>query len=210
VAADLAAALAHTGRGVILVDADLARPAQAHLFSVKNESGLAALLMVGVKDATDLVVPTCVENLRLLVAGTAGFESAEPAAVLMSKRLSEVLEQLAARCDALILDTPAVLDCHETAWLSARCDGTMVVLDARRARVRTVKPALATLSDAGATVFGVVLNRARGRAVADRRIQSQAVEQLQPASDFQTASSGRPGSELVRPQGIAGPATDGS
>lgn len=210
VAANLAAALAHTGRSVVLVDADLARPAQASLFNVKNESGLAALLMIAVKDATDFVVPTCVENVRLLVAGTTGFESAEPAALLMSKCLPEVLEQLAAKCDVLIVDAPAVLDCPEAAWLSARTDGALVVLDTRRARTRTVEPALASLADAGAAVFGVVLNRARGRAVAEPRTQSQSVEQSQPATETRPAPSTRPGGELVHRQGIVGPATDGS
>ena len=212
VAANLAAALGQTGRVVTLVDADLAQPAQASLFKVKDQSGLAALLRGRGQDARDMLVPTCLENVRLLVAGTAGLRAAEPAGLLLSKRLPEVLEQLRGGCDVLILDTPAVLGCAEAASLVARSDGALVVLDTRRARTRTVEPALATLADAGAAVVGVVLNRVRGRAAVkvERSSASSIVEQSRTAGLSRAAASPKSGGELVRPQGIVGPATDGS
>jgi capsular exopolysaccharide synthesis family protein len=163
VAANLATALGHTGRRVILVDADLGRPSQASLFKVKNESGLAALLMVDAEDAKDLLLPTCAANVQLLVAGTAGFKAEDPSALLLSRRLPAVLDDLRQQCDVLVLDTPSVLGRPEGAWLSARADATVLVLDARQARKRTVEPALSSLREAGASVIGVVLNRVRGR-----------------------------------------------
>jgi hypothetical protein len=66
------------------------------------------------------------------------------------------------------------------------------------------------LADAGATIIGVVLNRARGRVGPQPRSASSAVEQSRSAPAKPAPSTSRPGGELVRPPGIVGPATDGS
>ena len=163
VAANLATALAHTGRQVIVVDADLARPAQAALFQVKATDGLAAVLSGRVEDAGGVLQPTCLDNVQVLVAGASRDEAQDPAGLLLSKRLPGVLDNLRGRCDVLVIDTPAVLGCPEGAWLSARADAVMLVLNARNARKRSVQPAVDCLRDAGARVVGVVLNRVRGR-----------------------------------------------
>jgi capsular exopolysaccharide synthesis family protein len=163
VAANLATALGHTGRKVILIDADLARPAQAALFQIKATNGLAALLSGRVDDAAGVLEPTCVDNVEVLGAGAAQQEARDPAGLLLSKRLPGLLDDLRSHCDVLVVDTPAVLGCPEGAWLSARADAVVLVLDARQARKRSVQPAVDYLRDAGASVVGVVLNRVNGR-----------------------------------------------
>jgi capsular exopolysaccharide synthesis family protein len=166
VAANLATALGHTGRQVIVVDADLARPAQAALFGIEATTGLAALLSGRVDDAYAVLEPTCVDNVQVLVAGAMRHETGDPAALLLSKRLPGLLEDLRRRCDVLVIDTPGVLARPEGAWLSARADAVVLVLNARLARKRSVQPAVDCLRDAGASVVGVVLNRVRGRGAA--------------------------------------------
>jgi hypothetical protein len=69
------------------------------------------------------------------------------------------MEELRGMCDVVILDTPAVLDRPEGAWLSARADAVVLVLDTMHARKRTIVRASAVMREFGATVIGVVLNR---------------------------------------------------
>jgi non-specific protein-tyrosine kinase len=166
VAANLAVALARTGRKVTLVDADLGHPAQAAEFKVSSDAGLAALLGGDHDDltATDCLQPSRIGNLRVLPAGvaSAGAGSSDPCGLLLSTRLPGLLEELQRGCDVVIVDTPGLVNRSEGAWLSAHADAVVLVIDARHASKRTIEPALAVLRDAGATLLGVVLNRVSG------------------------------------------------
>jgi len=196
VAANLAVALARTGRTVTLVDADLAHPAQAAEFNVRSDVGLAALLGGQVHDVADCLQPTGVEHLRLLPAGVTG--AGDPTALLLSRRLSGLLEELQRACDVLILDTPGVAERSEGAWLSARADAVVLVVDARRANKRTTEPVLAVLRDTGARLLGVVLNRvpsepdARGSAFEVQVSRSEGRPAAAPVAQATTTATTTP------------------
>ncbi len=143
VAANLAVALARTGRSVTLVDADLAHPVQAAEFKVRSDIGLAGLLRGQAVDVASCLQSTRVENLRVLASGSPGSGAGDPAALLLSSRLPGLLEELQRGCDVLIVDTPGLVERPEGAWLSARADAVVLVIDARRASKRTLDPFLA-------------------------------------------------------------------
>ncbi len=212
VAANLAVALARTGRRVTLVDADLARPAQAAEFKVKTGVGLAEVLSGQVEQAADCLVPTAVDNLQLLPAGTLSSKTGDSPALLLSKRLPAVLEELQRGCDVLIVDTPGVTDRSEGAWLSARADAVVLVVDAQHARKRTIDPVLAALREAGATVVGVVLNHVPSRtAPLTSVIPAPAAPDAGPTGGQAaqgTAQGAARRREVGRQRGIVGPATD--
>lgn len=164
VAANLAATLAHTGRRVILVDADLAHSStQASLFGVNARAGLTTLLTGAADDTSDILRDTCVGNLRLLSTGPLTDGPTDRVGPLLSARLPDVFEELRQLCDVVVVDTPGVLGQAEGAVVSASADGVVLVLDARQARKRAIQLALDELHQAGANVIGVVMNRARAR-----------------------------------------------
>ena len=72
-----------------------------------------------------------------------------------------VLERLLAAADLVIFDSPPLQAVTDAAVLSSFVDGTILVIDARRSRRRTVRNARESLTRAGANVLGAVLNRAR-------------------------------------------------
>jgi capsular exopolysaccharide synthesis family protein len=161
VAANLSVSLAHTGRKVILVDADLYEPVQASFFRVQGGPGLSQLLMNHSEEGLDSTVASPSANLRLLAAGALQPPNADPSALLSSTRLTSVLDELRGASDVVIVDTPSVLAHPESALLSALADSVIVVVDSRRSRKDDSQAAVDVLRTAGARVIGVVLNRTR-------------------------------------------------
>jgi len=208
VAANLAVALAHTGRKVILVDANLARPAQAKLFELNEGPGLSGCLTGQVGHPAEVVQAADPATLDVLTAGTASRELGDPAALLLSKQLDTVLAELAGTCDVLIVDTPALLGGPESAALNARLGGVVLVLDARRARGRDIEPALTSIREAGTMVVGVVLNRVRATSVANSRRAAEPVDQPEGGDQSQALQPPRPPTAPMRPRRSVGPATD--
>src|SRR5581483_5785396 len=104
--ANLAVTIAQGGKKVILVDADLRRPTQHQIFGLKNSPGLTDI----VRDDSLLTNPplqeTSVPNLQVL---TSGPTPPNPAEILGSKRMTEILDALLQRADIVLLDAPPVL-----------------------------------------------------------------------------------------------------
>jgi non-specific protein-tyrosine kinase len=155
-AANLAVALAESGRRVILVDADMHRPVQMQLFSVSNRLGLSTLLMDESQTPTAVEHPTWLPNLTVIPAGPLPLE---PSALLSAHRADEVLAQLRELCDIVVIDTPPLLAQPDAALLGSRADGVLLVVDATKSRGRQAARALEMLQESGALVFGAVLNR---------------------------------------------------
>ena len=89
-ASNLAITLANTGRRVLLIDGDLRKPSLHRMFDVSRQGGLADALLS--RESIDrLVQPTFVNNLDLL---TTGRDVSNPAELLASDRLGEILKEL--------------------------------------------------------------------------------------------------------------------
>jgi capsular exopolysaccharide synthesis family protein len=179
-AANLAAVLAQMGRRVTLVDADMHRPSQRHLFGLTGQAGLSTLLLDEGHDLVTALQPTKVANLRVLSSGP---NPADPTALLSSKRWSDRMNELLQVSDLVIVDTPPLSAQPDAALVAAQFDAVLLVVDARKTRAPMASIAVDMLRDAGALVRGVVLNRAEPRGpyvdyadpdpVADRVIRGQ-------------------------------------
>ncbi len=159
-AANLAAVMAQSGKRVILVDADMRRPVQHHVFEVGNGKGLTTLLLNGEIHTQDMLCPTPVENLLVLPCGPI---PPNPSELLGSKRMGELIETLQQEADVVIFDSPPVLAVADATILATRLDGTLLVVDSggtRRAMANRAKEALAAV---GAYLPGVALNRLSSR-----------------------------------------------
>lgn len=156
--ANLAVALAQSGRRVILVDTDLRRPALHRLFQVSNERGISTALMR--KDEDDLtghLVRPGVRNLALLTSGPL---APNPGELLASHRMALLVEELKSLADVVIFDTPPLLVFADAALLAGSCDGVLLVTRAGFTRIGMLAEARESLSQAGARLRGVVLNQA--------------------------------------------------
>ncbi len=158
VAANLAVAMAQAGKRVILVDADLRRPSVGRLFGLKTATGFTTVLLAreGRAGAIDRALqPTMVPNLLVM---TSGPHPPNPAELLASQSATEVLRELEARSDLVILDTPPMGPLTDAVVLSARVSGTIVVARAASTRRTVVGNSVNTLRKVGGNVLGTVLN----------------------------------------------------
>ena len=155
VAANTAIALAQAGQKVILMDCDLRKPVQHHVFHL-NKKGLTNCL-VGESPAVDLLQDTEVENLRVLTSGPI---PPNPAELLGSSRMEQTISALKEIADYIVLDCPPVIAVTDASVLSRRSDGVILVLDANQVRPEMAQKAIELLENAQANILGTILNRA--------------------------------------------------
>src|SRR5581483_3877479 len=105
-AANLAITLAQGGKRVVLVDSDLRRPSIHKLFGLANNVGLSTLFRENAPRLEDALQPTSITGLRVL---TSGQMPPNPAELLDSKRFNEIVSQLRADTDMVVLDSAPCL-----------------------------------------------------------------------------------------------------
>jgi capsular exopolysaccharide synthesis family protein len=151
---NLAMVLAHAGKRVILVSADLRRPRIHQFFGLINNVGLSNALADSIPPAKvtrEAGIPT----LRVICAGSI---PDDPAALLGSRQTGEFIRALRQVSDFVIIDTPPVLAVADASILAPLVDGTVFVLDAERCSRSALTQARGQLQNAGANIVGAVYN----------------------------------------------------
>jgi polysaccharide biosynthesis transport protein len=184
VAASLGVALAVSGTRTILVSSDLRRPGLEGLLGLPPSSkGLSEAIAdaaltaystaaatrtngateaAGARagttslDLTDLLVETGVPNLQLVPAGAS---PPNPAELLGSTHMAELIDALEARADIVILDSPPLLAVTDALVLTTHADGVLMVMAKGRTSRANARRALRLLDSGLAPVLGVAFNR---------------------------------------------------
>lgn len=143
---------------VLLIDGDLRRPSLHHKLGLLNRPGLSDVL-VGTARFADAVQPTKFASLDVLSSGTM---SPNPIKLLQSTSFDRLLEEAAERYATILIDAPALLPVFDAAVLSAKADGTILVVSAGKTDMRATKRALQRLEHVGVRDFiGIVMNRSK-------------------------------------------------
>ncbi len=154
--ANLGVVLAQAGKRVIVADTDLRRPTLHDFFQVPQEPGLTDLLLEEDGRVADYLKDTKVEGLRLLPCGPL---PPNPSELLSSARTQEIVDTLKKEADVVLLDSPPVLAVTDATVLSTKVGGVLLVVDAGTTRSEAAVQAKEALSQVGARMLGVVLNR---------------------------------------------------
>ena len=154
VAANLATALAQMGLSVALIDANVRTPSLHDAFGVSQEPGLADYLS-GAAGAPAYHEDCGAEGLSLLAAGTVPEHAPE---LLASRRMADLINDIARERDHVILDTPPILLAADAAALARYVDGVLLVVRANQTRRDQIQRAKAMLEQIDARVVGVVFN----------------------------------------------------
>jgi capsular exopolysaccharide synthesis family protein len=159
VAANLAETLAETGLRVALVDADLRRPSVADVFGLEGAAGLTTVL-IGQAGLDDVLQDWGTSGLHVLTSGPL---PPNPSELLSAPAMADVLAQLGASHDVVLVDGAPLLPVTDSAVLARLVSGTMLIGDASRTRRPAMLRSLELLERAGARVVGVVLTHVRQR-----------------------------------------------
>jgi capsular exopolysaccharide synthesis family protein len=155
-AANLAVSFSHAEKKVLLVDADLRRPAVHTMFGIAQQPGLMDTLL-GKRPLETVIHHNLVRNLDVLCSG---MMSPNPAETLGSTRMAEFITQVCRLYDVVLFDTPPVLATTDAAVLSRLklIDGVLLVVTAGKTEKDILNRAAETLRSVGGNLLGVVLN----------------------------------------------------
>jgi capsular exopolysaccharide synthesis family protein len=157
-AANLAIVIAQTGKKVILIDADLRRPVQHKIFNLSNNMGLTTSILDNQTPVTTHLQETKVNNLQLLTSGPI---PPNPAELLNSQRMTDVIKEFEDAVDVIIFDTPPVLTVADASIIGPKVNGALLVIQTGKTRRDTFVNGVERLSRTGTHVFGTVLNKVK-------------------------------------------------
>jgi succinoglycan biosynthesis transport protein ExoP len=152
-AANLAIALADSGAQVVIIDADLRRPKLAEYMGMEGSVGLSDVLISRVALA-DALQPWGRGNLAVLPAGSI---PPNPSELLGSRALAGLVRTLETEFDVVILDLPPLLPVTDAALVSKLTRGALLVVAAGRTQKNEFAGAIASLSNVGAPVAGIIM-----------------------------------------------------
>jgi tyrosine-protein kinase Etk/Wzc len=153
-AANLAITFAQQGQRTLLIDADLRRAVLDRAFNVSRSPGLTEVI-VGESPVDDAVHATEIPNLSILASGRF---PPNPAELLGSSRMQEILHEAKARFDVVLLDSPPLLAVTDAAVLSTMVDGVVLVIRAERTKREAVRRAIGHVRSVRGRFLGAVLN----------------------------------------------------
>jgi len=154
-AANLAVVFAQQGKKVLLVDADLRKPTVHYTFRKDNHVGLTNVLTKQAPFQT-AVKETDVDNLFVLTSGPI---PPNPAELLGSSAMEELLAEAYKQFDLVLFDTPPVLAVTDAQILANQCDGTILVVRSGKTEIEAAQKAKELLINAKGKLLGVVLNQ---------------------------------------------------
>ncbi len=150
-----AVVLAQKGVRVLLIDADLRRPSIHKTLGMGPRSGLSNVLTGSTTLEQAITRPAILPNLHVLPAGT---PPPNPAELLASTNMRDVLIELREKYDHIVLDTPPTLSVTDAVVLSPRADAIVLVIRSGHTTKQALRRSRDILMQVNAKVSGVLLN----------------------------------------------------
>ncbi len=147
--------LAQKGVRVLLIDADLRRPSIHKILGMGPRSGLSNVLTGSATLQQTITRSSILPNLSILPAGT---PPPNPAELLASTNMRDVLEELRGQYDHIVVDTPPTLSVTDAVVLSPRADAIVLVIRSGQTTKQALRRARDILTQVNAKVSGVLLN----------------------------------------------------
>jgi capsular exopolysaccharide synthesis family protein len=145
---------AQTGVRVLVIDADLRRPRCHRLLKLENTAGLAEVL-AGQVEANNALRPTAAENLFFIPSGAT---PPNPAELLGSSRMQQVLDGLRDQFDFIFIDSSPVMAVSDAIILSTMVEGVVLVVNGKTPK-QLVRTTRAKLNTRRTKILGMLLNR---------------------------------------------------
>lgn len=153
---NFAISLGEDGQKVLLIDADMRRPALARLLVEKATPGLSNVL-AGLVSPEEAIHKEVYQNLDIIFSGDV---PPNPSELLGSERLQEMVEKLSGQYDYILIDTPPVNIVSDACIVANVMDGVLLLVRQDSSKKEEVKRAVTRLQLTGAKLLGFILNDA--------------------------------------------------
>ena len=157
IASNLAAILSHSGKKVILIDADLRRPRVHTYTGVSNIAGLSDLLNADNFDLVDEYVQILEKSPDLRILPSGGLP-ANPTDLLGSEKMKGLLQTLSDSYDYIVIDAPPML-VSDPQVLLGLVDGVLLVIVPGKTRKDVLRAVNDQVRHTGVRLLGIVFNR---------------------------------------------------
>ena len=151
---NLAISVAEDGQRVLLIDADLRRPALARLLVEKATPGLSNIL-AGLATSEEAIRKEMYPNLDVLFSGDI---PPNPSELLGSDKMRELIEELSEQYDYILVDTPPINVVSDASIVTNLLDGVLLLVRQGSSRKDSVRRAVSNLELTGIVPLGFVLN----------------------------------------------------
>ena len=147
--------LAQKGTRVLLIDADLRRPSIHKALGMGPKTGLSNVLTGNATLQQAVARSGILPTLFVLTAGT---PPPNPAELLASSNMKDILAELREQYDHIIVDTPPTLSVTDAVVMSTRADAVVLVIRSGQTTKQALRRARDLLMQVNARVAGVLLN----------------------------------------------------
>ena len=151
---NLGISLAQMGKRVVVIDADLRKTRIHRTFGLKKHPGLTEVL-TGNHGLESVIQDTKVENLKIIPCGTI---PPNPAELLSSEAMKDLIDRLKEQFDFVLFDSPPVMSVTDPTILANLADGVIIVIKGGETPRPPIQRALQQLSKLDTKLLGVVLN----------------------------------------------------
>ena len=151
----LAASSANAGRRTVLLDCDLHQQSTSEAFRNNRQPGMSELLR-GTAELKDVITRDPATKTYLVAAGSTGPNAAD---LLMSQRMRDLLAELRAEFDYIVMDTPPLLPAVDALALATVADKVLVIIAWGQTPRASISEAAKVLRPEADRVAGIVLNK---------------------------------------------------
>lgn len=161
--ANLAVAFTQAGYKVLLIDADMRRGRQHHVFKLNQAPGLSNYLSSRDDlgrykdyDIRECCQKTHIENLYVM---TLGNYPENPAELLLTNKMGKCIESVSDEFDIVLIDASPSTMVTDSVILSRLVDGTLIVVEQNKSKMDDLKKISKEIKNVGGNIIGVVLNK---------------------------------------------------
>lgn len=151
---NLAISFAEAGKKVLLIDADLRRPAIARLLRERSGVGLANVL-AELTDVDEAIRKEVYPNLDVLFSGDI---PPNPLELLSSEKMQELIDNMEKVYDYILVDTPPATIVSDACVVATLLDGVLFLVRNQKSNKDNVKQVIKNLQLVGVKILGFVLN----------------------------------------------------
>lgn len=164
VSANLAVTFAQAGKKVVLIDSDMRKGRLYNIFDLLPRPGLSNYLSGVVpadfdEDKDDIISYIQQTEIKHLYVITAGNVPPNPSELLISPKMTKMINDLKRLCDIIIFDSTPSLIVADPTIIARQVDSTIIVTAYNKTKMDRVEKVKEAIEKVGGKVSGVVLNQ---------------------------------------------------